>query len=231
MQYLYSELFLEDLNKIKKCSTIFLPVGTLEWHGAHLPLGADLIEAVEITKLISRKVKGLILPPLYIGTDCSKIKEGVILSGVDLQLDKKLIGSLYYLKPSLFYKLLKSLISEIKTQGFKKLIIISGHGGVKQIEILNKIKKNLSTSNFKIVIINPFQMIRKKYGARHAGYEETSLLWALRPDLIKKSRETKFNNQDIIILRGEDSRIKASPGLGNKILKDIIKISINLIQR
>lgn len=231
MENFYSELFLEDLNKIKKLSIIFLPLGTLEWHGAHLPFGTDLIVGLEISNMLAKKVGGLILPPLYVGTSRSKIKKGIVLSGVDLWLNKKLKGSIYYLKPTLFYKLLEGLIYQIKIQGFKKLIIVTGHAGNKQEKVLGKIKKTLSKSNFNILVINPFGMMRGSYGARHAGYEETSLLWALRPDLIRKSRQTKFNNKDMITLVGEDPRIKASKNFGNRALKDIIKGSVKLIRR
>jgi len=234
MGNLYSELFLEDLDEIKKPSIIFLPLGTLEWHGAHLPLGSDLINAIEISKIISKKVGGVVLPPIFVGTNNFKIKKKrIILSGVDLQLNKKLVGSIYFLKPTLFYRLLESLIFQIKPQGFKKLVIIAGHSGAKQIEILDKIKNNFSTTNFKILVIYPLKMIGEKYGkrTRHAGYEETSLLWALRPDLVKKSKRTKYSNKDIIKLRGGDPRFRSSIKLGNQFLNYIIKDSVKMIKK
>ena len=55
MKTFYSELFLEDFFKIKKNSLLFLPLGTLEWHGTHLPFGTDLIVATELTKRIAKK--------------------------------------------------------------------------------------------------------------------------------------------------------------------------------
>lgn len=224
MRNKYSELFLEDFIKIKKDTTIFLPVGTLEWHDAHLPLGTDLIIAKEIAKLINKKVKGLILPPLFIGTDRSKLKKGKLLVGMDRYLNKKLAGSIYYLHPNFFFKLLENIINQLERQGFRKLIIITGHGGSKQIEILEKIKNKFSRRKIKIRIISPWRIIKQKYGQiQHAGIEETSILWALRPDLIKKSQKAKLEKDGIITLLGSDPRLKASLKFGKEILNFVIK--------
>ncbi len=229
MKTFYSELFLEDFFKIKKNSLLFLPLGTLEWHGTHLPFGTDLIVATELTKRIAKKVGGVILPPLFIGTDRAKTKNKVIFTGMDLHLKKKLPGSLYYLKPSLFFKVLESLIIHIKTQGFKKLVIVTGHAGSRQIKVLDAIQKKHSCPNFKILIINPYQAIKEKHKATHAGYEETSLLWALRPDLIKKSKKAK-SDPDVIRWVGIEPRIKSSKRFGKKFLEEIIKNSLKLIK-
>lgn len=42
---LYEELFPDEFaERIKKMPVAFLPLGTLEWHGPHMPLGADGIQ-------------------------------------------------------------------------------------------------------------------------------------------------------------------------------------------
>ena len=43
---LYEELFPDEFaERIKKMPVAFLPLGTLEWHGPHMPLGADGIQS------------------------------------------------------------------------------------------------------------------------------------------------------------------------------------------
>ena len=46
---LYEELFPDEFaERIKKMPVAFLPLGTLEWHGPHMPLGADGIQSKEL---------------------------------------------------------------------------------------------------------------------------------------------------------------------------------------
>ena len=59
---------MEDYKKaLKKTKTLILPYGTVEEHGKHLPLGTDTLIVAEILKLLEKKRKVLVAPPLYYG--------------------------------------------------------------------------------------------------------------------------------------------------------------------
>ena len=46
---LYEELLPEEcVQRIKEMPVAYLPLGTLEWHGPHMPLGADGIQSKEL---------------------------------------------------------------------------------------------------------------------------------------------------------------------------------------
>lgn len=45
----------------------YLPLGTLEWHGPHMPLGADGIQSKELFVRVAEKVGGVVLPILFMG--------------------------------------------------------------------------------------------------------------------------------------------------------------------
>ena len=49
----------EILNEKKRCSIVYLPVGPLEWHGPHLPLGTDPLIAEAISRKVAEIVGGL----------------------------------------------------------------------------------------------------------------------------------------------------------------------------
>ena len=53
----------------KECPMAYIPLGNIQWHGIHNPLGADTLQAEDIAIECSRKGGGLVLPPLYYG-DC-----------------------------------------------------------------------------------------------------------------------------------------------------------------
>ena len=47
--------------------TVILPIGTIEAHGPHLPLGTDVIIPSSIAEKLAEAIDGLIAPPIYYG--------------------------------------------------------------------------------------------------------------------------------------------------------------------
>ena len=45
----------------------YIPIGTIEWHGIHNPLGADTLQAEGLAIMCAQKGGGLAFPPLYYG--------------------------------------------------------------------------------------------------------------------------------------------------------------------
>lgn len=200
--------------------TAFIPIGTLEWHGNHLPIETDFMVAQKICEIISKKITGYLLPPIYLGSGTKKKINGKWFIGMDKYVKKKLPGNLYYLEPDFFSKVLVKLGNNLVSQGFRKIFIITGHGGWGQMKALTLAKKKLKN----LVIINVYDILKKKgTAAEHADEYETSLLWACYPEEEAKSRKIKIGgNDDYFKFIGYDPREKASLKLGNKMLKEII---------
>ncbi|MBI4024124.1 MAG: creatininase family protein [Verrucomicrobia bacterium] len=53
-----------------ECPVVYIPMGTIEWHGPHNPLGADALQAEGLAILCAQKGGGLAFPPLYYGERC-----------------------------------------------------------------------------------------------------------------------------------------------------------------
>lgn len=51
----------------EKCPIVYIPVGALEWHGVHNPLGTDGIKAHVVCCESAVRFGGVVLPPLYLG--------------------------------------------------------------------------------------------------------------------------------------------------------------------
>ena len=97
----------------EKSRAVLLPVGSLEEHGPHLPLGTDLFHALELARRVAKEHPVLVAPPLFYGV-CRSTREHpgtVSLSGDTLRA------------------LVKDLGREFCRQGFRNLVIISGHAG------------------------------------------------------------------------------------------------------
>lgn len=212
--------YLKEFENYSKNKIAYIPIGTLEWHGNHLPIETDYMIAQKICEIIAKKNSGYVLPPIYLGSGTKKKIGGKWLIGMDKLLKKKLAGSLYYLEPELFSNVLVNLGRNLEQQGFTKILIITGHGGWGQAKALKLAKRRMR----KLSIINPYDILEEKgvhFG--HADEYETSLFWACYPEEEAKSRKMKIpSNDDYFKFLGYDPRKKASLKLGKKILKDIV---------
>ena len=200
--------YLKDFESAK---IAYLPVGTIEWHGNHLPVETDALVAEKLCELVSHKRPGYVLPAVYLGTD----KAGKGLRGMERHVGKKLPGEVYFIDPEFLKDMLNRLLANLDK--FDKVFIITGHAGSKQIEVLNEIDKE----NDKAIFINPYSDI--KIAVNHADEYETSLFWACYPEEEAKSRAIEIDkNDDYFQWLGFDPRSKASLQLGNELLATII---------
>ena len=110
MQMRFENLKPQELEKIIKTSGIvYLPLGTLEWHERHLPLGLDAMVSEALCLSACEKTGGCVIPPMYFGTDREHNVNGKILHGMDAKAGKELVGSIYYLNDELFFEVLKTI--------------------------------------------------------------------------------------------------------------------------
>ena len=90
-----------------------MAVGCLEHHGRHLPLGQDVLYTEGILERAAEKEPVVIFPPMYFGEKQGAGEfQGTIMFSSKLRFD-----------------ILTETCSEIARNGFKKIIIINGHGG------------------------------------------------------------------------------------------------------
>lgn len=123
--------------RINEAPIAYLPLGTLEWHGEHLPLGSDGLQSFEFMKLLAREAGGIVLPMLYQGPDSVRMIDGEVYIGMDHFLnqegrreyyhEQQLDGSCYWVSDELFKSILESSIQQLARAGFK-IIVAHGHG-------------------------------------------------------------------------------------------------------
>lgn len=175
----YEELtapeFVQALNLSGK--TCIIPMGILEKHGPHLPLGTDLLDAREIAYRAVRKEYAVVFPPYYFGQIFeAKHQPGAIAYSADL-----------------IWKVLEETCDELSRNGFNKIVLVNGHGG--NTNFINYFcqaqlakRKNyvviLFTDNDEEEVTKKINSLRKTTGGGHADEVETSMLFAHRPDLV-----------------------------------------------
>src|ERR1051326_324799 len=93
--------------------TCLLPFGIIEKHGAHLPLGNDLLNIRYIALHAAEQEYALVFPEYYFGQIFeARHQPGTIAYSSELQL-----------------KLLQETTDEMARNGCKKVVIVNGHGG------------------------------------------------------------------------------------------------------
>jgi creatinine amidohydrolase len=161
-------------------STCILPIGILEKHGPQAPIGSDLIQVREWAARATKKEYAVVFPDYFYG----QINEARHQYGT------------FALPERIVWDLLEATCDEIGRNGFKKILIINGHGGNPQL-IRYFIQTRLEKQrNYAVYFFEPgsdslyskqLKALHKSdpAGDMHAGEGETSVLLYLRPDLVK----------------------------------------------
>ncbi|HMH33759.1 MAG TPA: creatininase family protein [Puia sp.] len=164
----------------KSNQTCILPIGILEKHGPHVPIGSDLIQVREWSSRATKREYAVVFPDYFYG----QINEARHQPGT------------FALSERVVWDLLEATCDEIGRNGFKKIVIINGHGGNPQL-IRYFIQTRLEKQrNYAVYFFEPGSdsVYRKQLAAlhksdpagdQHAGERETSSLLYLRPDLVK----------------------------------------------
>ena len=71
---------------IAEAPIAYLPLGTLEWYGEHLPLGSDGLQSSSFMTDLAREAGGIVLPMLYLGPDMRTVQDEKELYGMDYQV-------------------------------------------------------------------------------------------------------------------------------------------------
>jgi creatinine amidohydrolase len=101
---------------VEKCRGVcLLPIGVLEYHGPHLPLGTDMFRAHSVACEVAAVEPAIVFPvlPFTVNTECKIYPGGVVT------------------RDRVLFDLLENLCDEIARNGLRKIILFSGHGGNK----------------------------------------------------------------------------------------------------
>jgi len=168
----------EALTKSNK--TCILPIGILEKHGPHVPMGSDLIRVREYAARATQKEYAVVFPDYFYG----QINEAKHQPGV------------FALPERVVWDLLENTCDEIARNGFNKIIIINGHGGNPEL-IKYFIQTRLEKErNYAVYFFQPSSdsVFNKQVNAlrhsdargdQHAGERETSEVLYFRPELVQ----------------------------------------------
>lgn len=197
----------------------YLPLGTLEWHGEHLPLGADGIQSQGFFDVLAHAVGGIVLPMLFLGPDCSRETDGRAYYGMDIvgfpeDAPQQLDGSAYWVDDAFFDALLIRVMRQLKRAGFK---IVVAHGHAPSTQAFLGL-----TAEWERMGLKSLSCWREDESdglgiqTDHAAANETSLVMAIEPDLVRMQALGDDLGARPLAIDGEDPRTAASPERGRQ---------------
>lgn len=193
----WEELTAPDFVKAVERSggTAVVPLGIVEKHGPHLPLGTDLLDAREVALRAVRKEYSIVFPPYYFG----QIFEA-----------RHQPGTLAY-SERLMWDLLQETVDEIARNGIKKIVLVNGHGGNNSFLPFFCQAQLARRRGYALYLFQPsgdveadprVKALRKSTMDMHAGEVETSTVLAHRPDLAHPERAHDQSGADQARLAG-----------------------------
>ena len=176
----------------------WLPLGTLEWHGEHLPLGADAILSEGLMTACARRYGGIVMPPIHLGPDAAeRCDDGTFLAGMDRSdatvPHRRLDGSCYWIASGLFNLLIDAILEQLKRAGFTA-VFADGHGPSRGAWC-QAIPDREVRFGLKLLGVMNESWPEWRSQTDHAAENETSLCMTIRPDLVDLSQLE--NDRDI----------------------------------
>lgn len=180
--------------KVASGGPVFLPLGATEQHGHHMALNVDVVLPTAVAEGVARAVGGLVVPAIPYGNRSQPRTGG----------GPAFPGTLN-LSAHTFSLVVRDVIVELHRQGVRRIVVLNGHyeniwPGVEGIELaLDQIGRD-KVSDLTILRMDHWdfasqETIARMFPAGHPGIElehasviETSMMLALRPELVDLDR-------------------------------------------
>ncbi len=184
----------EVVTERERAPIVYLPIGPLEWHGPHLPLGTDPLQAEHIAIELAKKTGGVVHPTLYFGTERERAPE--LLRDLGFNGDEWIVGmdfpnnnlrSYYYVEDA-FAVMIRFVLEQLAAQHYQLIVIVNGHGATNQINQLQRLVAEF-TQRGPAKVLYTFDLdTESDDDAGHATITEASAVMALNRERVDLDR-------------------------------------------
>lgn len=177
--------------------TFVLPVGILEEHGPHLPLGTDIFQAEAVVDEAAARTGSVVLPTLNYG-NCHSTRP--FPGSISLSFDTmRRIGV--------------EILEELSRHGVRSVAIVSGHAGSGHMRALKQAGRDVIAEDpeLSVALLSEWAVLFERGGETvdgveipeadgHAGTMETARILDLRPDLVEDPPSEHFPEEEGFVL-------------------------------
>ncbi|MGH7448588.1 MAG: creatininase family protein [Longimicrobiales bacterium] len=157
---------------------LIIPVGAMEQHGPHLPLGSNVLIARRVAVDLSTQFGVLRAPTMYYGVNVASERE---------------YAGTASLRQKTLHRAINELLAAWEEHGVSEFIIITAHRHEPHLDAL----ATLITGSARVRVVSLWDvdvadLLEKQPGALHACEAETSVMLYLYPDLVRMERARDF---------------------------------------
>jgi creatinine amidohydrolase len=210
--------------RVRENPVVIVPVGALEAHGPHLPLGADQIQAETTAEDLAVRIGALVAPTIPYG-NCAGTRPFPGTVSVSL-------GSLS--------RLVRELLEELARTGFRRVLVLSGHAAQGHMAALREGAEEAvqAVPALRVAVLSDYDFVYELRGKLspptdgHGGLLETSRVMAMRPESVGTERPkveyrySRFRVGDPTVEEWPESVIgdtgPATPELGQRIQAHVL---------
>ncbi len=180
----WGRLKASEINELPRPDTVvIIPVASTEQHGPHLPTEVDCVLVGEVARRAAGLAKDrcpvLVTPVIWTG-----LAEHHMSLGATITLDFQT-----------FSGLVKGVCRAVIRHDFSRILLLNGHGGniaaltVIVNEIAPELRASIATASYWLLAARAFgSILEDQSNVRHACEAETSMMLALRPELVDMAK-------------------------------------------
>jgi len=205
---------------LKSAPVAYIPFGALEWHGEHAPLGLDGIKAHALCEAAAERTGGVVFPVVYWG-----------------EFDTMPFPFTFNYRKTFIRNLIRETLRQLKEWGFKVTVLLAGHYPPAQIRLMREECRRFNKAGGAFAIGAPEQVFALdiEYYGDHAGMWETSIMMAIRPELVDLSAMpgglTAIERLEKYGVIGHDPTSEASSEKGHMAIERIVSELADVVQR
>lgn len=232
---LMEQLRPDDLEEIlARAPVAFIPLGTYEHHGWHLPIGFDGLKAYALCRRVAERTGGVVLPPFWYGTGGGHIGYKWTIIPTEDQINP----------------LLAQTLDHLARFGFRVVVTLTGHYAGEQVRMVHALAEEAASRHPEVTFLGLTEpeistpLPGDRYPGDHAAKYETSLALALNPNWVRLDRLTPGRDPAQVTLPetprhgpesqwdpehrlyaiwGEDPGVHASREIGEKLVAEIVE--------
>jgi creatinine amidohydrolase len=185
----------------------WVPVGTLEFHGPHLPFGVDAFESHGLLRRAAARAGGVVLPPTYLACSCLDMP-------YTLSFSHEVVAAS-----------VRETIEQLANRGFRAVVVLAGHCPLDLVHLLKRVCAEASAGRDDLAAygccwleLNAAGLTGPQEGepqvVDHAAMVETSWMLALEPDLVHLDRLADDPEATHAGVYGRNPRFTASADWG-----------------
>lgn len=154
----------------------YVPLGAYEFHGPHLPMGLDALNAHGVCRVAAARSGGIVLPPLFYGTGGGH---------------REYPWTIMMASPEPILSLLNTTLARLQDFGVRLVVLFSGHFADEQLDMIQRIEEEWNEAGSTMRVIARAVNIPLGPGLPvpdHAGVFESALLSNFAPELVHIDR-------------------------------------------